>query len=54
MEEKQQNLGGFGNSGNRGGSQLPPDREIDYRAKVMMEKEKRRKDEEEKRLRELD
>lgn len=54
MEEKQQNISGFGNNGNRGGSQLPPDREIDYRAKVMMEKEKRKKDEEEKRLRELD
>ncbi len=39
---------------NRGGSQLPAEKDIDYRAKVMMEKEKRKRDEEEKRLRELD
>ncbi|CDW78132.1 protein kinase domain containing protein [Stylonychia lemnae] len=49
IEEKQQPI-----NINRGGSQVPPEKEIDYRAKVMMEKEKRRKDEEEKRLRELD
>ena len=33
---------------------MPGEKEIDYRAKVMMEKERRKKDEEEKRLRELD